>query len=40
MDWQSHTARGVISGVLKKKLGLDVSSEKIDGRGRVYKIAP
>jgi hypothetical protein len=40
MDWQSHTARGVISGVLKKKLGLDVSSEKVDGRGRVYKIAP
>ena len=38
--WQSHTARGVISGVLKKKLGLDVSSEKVDGRGRVYKIAP
>jgi hypothetical protein len=36
--WQSPTARGVIFGVLKKKLGLDVTSEKIDGRGRVYKI--
>ncbi len=36
--WQAHTARGAISGVLKKKLGLDVISEKIDGRGQVYKI--
>jgi len=36
--WQAHTARGVISGVLKKKLGLDVTSQKVDRRGRVYKI--
>ncbi len=36
--WQAHTIRGAISGVLKKKLGLDVVSEKVDGRGRVYKI--
>jgi len=39
-DWQAHTIRGVISGVLKKKLGLDVTSEKTENRGRVYKIAP
>jgi hypothetical protein len=39
-DWQAHTIRGVISGVLKKKLGLDVTSEKVEGRGRVYKISP
>lgn len=36
--WQAHTVRGVISGVLKKKLGLEVTSEKVEGRGRVYVI--
>lgn len=38
-EWQPHTVRGAIAGALKKKLGLDVQSEKIDGRGRVYRIA-
>ena len=37
-DWQAHTVRGAIAGALKKKLGLDVTSEKIEGRGRVYRI--
>lgn len=37
-DWQAHTVRGAIAGALKKKLGLEVTSEKIDGRGRVYRI--
>ena len=37
--WQAHSVRGAISGALKKKLGLAVSSEKADGRGRVYRIA-
>ena len=36
--WQAHSIRGAISGTLKKKLGLDVTSEKVDGRGRVYRI--
>ncbi len=36
--WLAHTARGVISGVLRKKLGLKVTSEKNDARGRVYKL--
>lgn len=37
--WQPHTVRGAIAGALKKKLGLDVTSEKVEGRGRVYRIA-
>ena len=37
--WQPHSVRGAISGTLKKKLGLVVTSEKIEGRGRVYRIA-
>ena len=36
--WQAHSARGVISGVLKKKLGLMVRSTKEDDRGSVYRI--
>lgn len=38
LRWQPHSSRGVLSGVLKKKLGLIITSEKIDGRGRAYKI--
>ncbi len=37
-DWQPHTVRGAIAGALKKKLGLDVTSEKDEKRGRVYRI--
>lgn len=37
--WQAHSVRGAISGALKKKLGLVVTSETADGRGRVYRIA-
>ena len=36
--WQAHTVRGALYGALKKKLGLDVTSEKVEGRGRVYRI--
>jgi len=36
--WLPHTVRGAIAGALKKKLGLDVTSEKVEERGRVYRI--
>ncbi|MEO5338711.1 MAG: DUF3489 domain-containing protein [Magnetospirillum sp. WYHS-4] len=36
--WAGHTVRGVVAEALKKKLGLAVTSEKIEGRGRVYAI--
>lgn len=35
--WQAHSVRGAISGAIKKKLGLTVTSEKADGI-RVYRI--
>ena len=37
-DWQPHTVRGAMSGALKKKLGLHVTSEKVENRGRVYSL--
>jgi hypothetical protein len=36
--WQPHSVRGVMSGVLRKKLGLNVVSTK-DEDGRRYHIA-
>ena len=36
--WQAHSIRGMISGALKKKLGLPVTSVKELGRGSVYRI--
>jgi len=38
LAWAPHTIRGAISGALKKKLGLTITSEKIEGRGRTYTI--
>ena len=37
--WQPHTVRGAISGALKKKRGLDVTSEKSESGERIYRIA-
>ncbi len=37
--WQRHTARGAMAGALKKKLGLTITSEKDESRGRVYRIS-
>lgn len=38
--WQPHTIRGAFAGALKKKLGLEVTSDKVEGRGRVYRLPP
>lgn len=37
-DWLAQSVRGFISGSLKKTLGLEVTSEKVETRGRVYRI--
>ncbi len=37
--WQAHSVRGAISGALKKKLGLAVTSEKPGDGPRRYRIA-
>lgn len=36
--WQVHTVRGAMAGALKKKLGLEITSEKQTGTDRVYRI--
>ena len=36
-EWQQHSARGFLAGVVRKKLGLNLVSESTD-KGRIYRI--
>jgi hypothetical protein len=40
LDWQPHSVRGAMSGSLKKKRGLKIADEKVEGKERVYRIVP
>lgn len=35
---EPHTVRGAMAGALRKKLGLEAPSEKVENGGRVYKL--
>jgi Protein of unknown function (DUF3489) len=36
-EWQQHSVRGFLAGVVRKKLGLNLVSDQTD-KGRVYRI--
>ena len=38
LGWRAHTVRGAMAGALKRKLGLTITSAKVEHRGRVYRI--
>ena len=36
-DWQQHSVRGFLAGVVRKKFGLTLETKKTDGK-RIYRI--
>ena len=38
--WQQHSVRGFFAGVVRKRLGLELRSEKVEDGDRVYRIVP
>ena len=38
--WQQHSVRGALAGAIAKKLHRVLTSDKVEGRVRVYRIAP
>jgi predicted transcriptional regulator len=38
LDWRAHTVRGAMPRALKQKLWLEVTSVKVEGRGRVCRL--
>lgn len=37
-DWQQHSVRGFLAGVVRKRLKLKLTSQKVDGE-RIYRVA-
>ncbi|CAA2142171.1 DUF3489 domain-containing protein [Hyphomicrobium sp. ghe19] len=37
-DWQQHSVRGFLAGTVKKKLGFTLTSKKLNGEFRRYRI--
>ena len=38
-NWQQHSVRGFLAGTVKKKMGLSLTSSRVEGEPRRYKIA-
>ena len=36
--WQQHSVRGFLAGVVRKKMRLKLTSQKLDGGQRIYRI--
>lgn len=37
--WQAHSLRGFLSATIKRRMGLSLVSERLDGKARRYRIA-
>jgi hypothetical protein len=38
LDWMQHSVRGAVAGALKKTYRMTILSEKVQGRGTVYRL--